>query len=155
MIDSFLLWLSFTTFKEQHIDYVKNYHYEVSQEADPETNCMIKTLYHESRGESEKGIKMVAEVIINRTKHKEFPSTICEVVKQKYAFSFYSPKMLKKKLPIWWYRYLKRIATNVIQEGTKRVLPPNVVYFKVCDYESSFFNTRRMYTKYKNHCYFY
>ena len=51
-----------------------------------EYNCMKVALWHEARGESIRGIHAVASVIINRTKHKDYPSTICEVIKQPRQF---------------------------------------------------------------------
>ena len=50
--------------------------------------CMVEALWHEARGENEKGIRAVATVILNRTKHKNFPSGVCEVIRQKKQFSY-------------------------------------------------------------------
>lgn len=52
-----------------------------------EYNCLVITLWHESRNQSEVGIQWVASVIINRTKHKNYPSSICNVVLQNKQFS--------------------------------------------------------------------
>jgi spore germination cell wall hydrolase CwlJ-like protein len=45
-------------------------------------------LYHESRSEPPEGIRAVATVIFNRTKHKNYPSDFCAVIKQPYQFSY-------------------------------------------------------------------
>jgi spore germination cell wall hydrolase CwlJ-like protein len=45
-------------------------------------------LYHEARGEKPEGIRAVATVIYNRTKHKNYPSDFCGVIKQPYQFSY-------------------------------------------------------------------
>lgn len=45
--------------------------------------CMATTLYAEARGEGEKGMVAVGYVILNRTKDGRFPTTVCDVVKQK------------------------------------------------------------------------
>lgn len=47
-----------------------------------ELNCLAKTIYFEARGESEKGQRAVAAVVLNRVKSRSFPNTICEVVHQ-------------------------------------------------------------------------
>lgn len=52
-----------------------------------EYNCLVTALFHESRNQSEVGIQWVAGVIINRTKHKSYPSSICKVVLQNKQFS--------------------------------------------------------------------
>ena len=53
-------------------------------------------LYYEARGEGPEGMLAVAEVVINRVAHPEFPGTVCEVVKEDRGpqpwdcqFSFY------------------------------------------------------------------
>lgn len=51
-------------------------------------NCLVRNIYHEARGESLRGKLEVAAVTINRTKHPDFPKTICEVVYQKGQFSW-------------------------------------------------------------------
>lgn len=50
--------------------------------------CLSLAIFGESRGESKRGQYAVAEVIHNRTKHPDFPDTICGVIKQKSQFSF-------------------------------------------------------------------
>lgn len=49
-----------------------------------EYRCMVMALYFEARGESKTGIHAVANVIMNRVKHKRFPGTVCGVVLQKH-----------------------------------------------------------------------
>ena len=45
-------------------------------------NCLVEALYHEARSEDMIPMLAVANVILNRVKHKKFPNTICEVVHQ-------------------------------------------------------------------------
>jgi len=47
---------------------------------DPQTFCMAQNIYFESRNESTAGMVAVANVTLNRAKHKRFPDTVCEVV---------------------------------------------------------------------------
>ena len=49
-----------------------------------EVYCLAEAIYFESNDESIKGQEAVGHVIINRTKHKDFPGTVCKVVNQKY-----------------------------------------------------------------------
>ena len=53
-----------------------------------ELTCMAENIYHEARGEPVSGQKAVVAVVLNRVKDKRWPSTICEVVWQKYQFSW-------------------------------------------------------------------
>jgi conjugal transfer mating pair stabilization protein TraG len=50
-------------------------------------DAVVRTIYGEARGESEKGMIAVAYVIKNRTEDKRWPSSPEKVVKQKYQFS--------------------------------------------------------------------
>jgi len=63
--------------------------------------CLSMNIYHESRGEQAQGQIAVAQVTVNRVKHKQWPSSICEVVYQPKQFSWthliknHSPKETK------------------------------------------------------------
>lgn len=46
--------------------------------------CMVTALHFEARGENKAGIQAVANVIMNRVKHRRFPGTVCDVVLQKH-----------------------------------------------------------------------
>ena len=50
--------------------------------------CLTEALYHEARGESVKGQRAVAEVILNRVDHPAFPKSVCGVVNQPSQFSY-------------------------------------------------------------------
>jgi N-acetylmuramoyl-L-alanine amidase len=56
--------------------------------ADPETECLARAVYWESKGEPLTGQLSVAEVIINRARSGRFAPTICGVVRQPSQFSF-------------------------------------------------------------------
>jgi spore germination cell wall hydrolase CwlJ-like protein len=45
-----------------------------------ETNCLAEVLYYEARGEGLEGEKAVAEVVLQRTKNRDYPETVCGVV---------------------------------------------------------------------------
>ena len=51
-------------------------------EGGPQWRCLSEALYFEARGETVKGQFAVAEVIMNRVKSQNFPSTVCGVIKQ-------------------------------------------------------------------------
>lgn len=129
---------------------------EVKQDSE-DLKCLIKIAYNESQGEGDEGIRRTIQVILNRTKDKRFPNTICGVVKEAGAFSG-SSRRLKQKIPSWSYRHIKKIAQNAIQkdlEGIDNSLPRKIVFFKRCDTENSFFSTLKFHSRYKNHCYYY
>ena len=58
--------------------------------------CLAMAVYYEARGENLDGMTHVAQVIVNRKNHSDFPDTICGVVKEDLGskpydcqFSFY------------------------------------------------------------------
>jgi spore germination cell wall hydrolase CwlJ-like protein len=52
-------------------------------------NCLIEAVYFESRSESFAGQLAVAWVIKNRVEDSRWPNNYCEVVHQKWQFSYY------------------------------------------------------------------
>lgn len=61
--------------------------------ASSEVQCLAKVIHHEARGESKRGQEAVAYVVLNRTKSKHFPQTVCKVVTQHKQFSGFSLNM--------------------------------------------------------------
>lgn len=49
---------------------------------DDALTCLARSIYWESKGENGHGMEAVANVVMNRLAHEEFPNTVCEVVKQ-------------------------------------------------------------------------
>jgi N-acetylmuramoyl-L-alanine amidase len=45
-------------------------------------SCLALTIYHEARGESERGKLAVGHVVMNRTRSVLFPASVCDVVQQ-------------------------------------------------------------------------
>lgn len=62
--------------------------YSYLHEPQKEVYCLAQNIYFESRGEPIQGQLAVAMVTLNRTKHEDYPSTICGVVKQGCQFSW-------------------------------------------------------------------
>jgi len=50
--------------------------------ADKQLWCMATAIYFEARGETYRGQVAVAQVVMNRTKHRLYPDTVCAVVFQ-------------------------------------------------------------------------
>lgn len=50
---------------------------------DKELDCLATAIYHEARGEPERGKIAVGNVILNRVQSRKFPHTVCGVVYQR------------------------------------------------------------------------
>lgn len=63
-----------------------------------EQHCLGNIIYHEARGESLRGQRAVANVVLNRAKHKL--TTVCNVMAQPKQFSWYAkqPVLLPKEV---------------------------------------------------------
>ncbi|MEW8507124.1 MAG: cell wall hydrolase [Candidatus Thiodiazotropha sp.] len=58
------------------------YQEPISDQANPEIECLARNIYFEARSESEQGQRAVGHVVMNRVAAKGYPNTICAVVKQ-------------------------------------------------------------------------
>jgi spore germination cell wall hydrolase CwlJ-like protein len=66
-------------------DYIKTRYEPTAQrvaEAAQQRTCLAQAIYHEARGEPEKGQWAVAEVILNRVASSSYPDSVCGVVFQ-------------------------------------------------------------------------
>lgn len=66
--------------------------------------CLALAVFYESRGEPLRGQQAVAEVIVNRSESKKYPSDVCSVIKQQGQFSWYSSNISLNKPPVLIYR---------------------------------------------------
>ena len=94
--------------------------------------CLALNVYHESRGESIKGQRMVADVTLNRLKNGKFGKSICQVVYKKKAFSWTLDKNKKADTFSKQYKQAVKVAIQALNSKpttlalyyhTKRVNP--------------------------------
>lgn len=57
-------------------------HLSMARDARRQQNCLAEAVYYEARGETLSGQMAVAEVVLNRVRHRAYPDTICGVVYQ-------------------------------------------------------------------------
>lgn len=98
-----------------------------SQATLKQARCLTLNLYHEARGEPFEGILAVAQTTINRTKHKNFPDTICEVVYQKNQFSWTAAK--QKNINRQAYQKMYNISMAVMTGELKNPKFKTTIYF--------------------------
>ncbi|MBT6470924.1 MAG: cell wall hydrolase [Candidatus Marinimicrobia bacterium] len=102
---------------------------------DNEKDCLALNVYHEGRSESTLGQFMIMDVVNNRSKSKNYPTNLCDVIKQPKQFSWYNngwkPARNKKVLHVIRKNvdeFYIIIAKNEISKGamwyhTKNVKP--------------------------------
>lgn len=91
-----------------------------------EYNCMVEALYFEIRNGDTEAMQNVADVIVNRTKTKGYPETVCKVISQHKQFSY---KLEGKGKPGWQQRVkgseqkalerVKAVAGDTLARGPK------------------------------------
>ena len=116
--------------------------------------CLAHNIYFESRSEGEVGMKMVAQVTLNRvaSNRKYMKNTICGVVKTKNAFSWYNDGKSDRPKEGKAWELSKNIATRAMKGEFKNLT--NSLYFKVCSVDSSFFDKLKFKHKWKRHCFY-
>lgn len=101
-----------------------------------EVECLAMAMYHEARGQGEKGITAVAFVIHNRVKTHLWPDTYCDVIREKAQFSFVSDRIPDtiRNHPISWeaFRHCLSVAVYLLLgDGFDKMKSPvgNAYYF--------------------------
>lgn len=102
--------------------------------------CLKEALYAEARNTSRLEQQSIAEVILNRTKHKNYPSTICGVIQQPWQFSFKNhlqdktqnilPELhqINSDLDKKAYLQIESVVDDVLLSGNK-ILPENAIFY--------------------------
>lgn len=94
-----------------------------SSPMDSALSCMAKNLYFEARGQPRKGIEAVAHVVLNRVSHRQFPRSVCGVIKEgglkgPCQFSWYCDRISNTPGSRKAYARVLRIAYDVMNGET-------------------------------------
>ena len=113
-----------------------------------EIECLSRAAYHESRGQSDKGIIAVMHVILNRAGSGQFPNTPCKVIAQPHQFSYYkhNPPIKEKDT----YNKIKQLAIEVVQ-GKHKSLNRGALYFHTVNTKPSWSNKLTLVSVIKDH----
>lgn len=85
MISAKIVFLAMMSINEESFSY--------SHLDQKEAYCLAEAVYREARSESVEGQVAVANSILSRVNHPRFPGTVCAVVRQKNAFSWYHTQL--------------------------------------------------------------
>jgi len=97
--------------------------------------CLAMNVYYEARGEGMMGKYAVAQVVMNRVEHDNFPDTVCEVVKQRRStelhqcqFSWYCDG--KSDEPVDSKTWMKSlyIADLILEVGYRDITEGSLYY---------------------------
>lgn len=90
--------------------------------------CHAINLFFEARGEPPVGRTWVLDVVMNRRDDARYPSSICDVIKQRHGFTWYTD--WKSILPVDEYRWLGTIQSMYTDD------PVEVLSLWKCYYEA-------------------
>lgn len=100
----------------------------VAKADNQEVVCLAKNIYFESRGEPLQGKLAVAKVTLNRTRHEDFPNSICKVVYQPGQFSWTAKRRHVIKDSRAWQESLE-IARDALATGLSELRGFSAIYF--------------------------
>lgn len=121
--------------REIRYDFKKiDYSLTKSQEKDYE--CMKEALWYEARGEGERGLQAVAQVIINRSNSKLYSGDVCKVIHAKKQFSYRNAYKAGKPVKINFkkheeetYAKVSNIAKQAILGASKSLIKPTTLWY--------------------------
>lgn len=102
---------------------------KLSPQKQKEARCLAQNIYFEARSEPLEGRLAVAHVTLNRVESDVFPSTVCDVVRQKTRnicqFSWWCDTQLKLKalnnrVEDELYNEIKQLAVTLLVNSDKR-----------------------------------
>jgi spore germination cell wall hydrolase CwlJ-like protein len=113
--------------------------YITMQQREKEIECLAKNIYYEAGTEPFEGKVAVAQVTLNRTKSKDFPSDICAVVYERNIvynkvicqFSWYCEAQTKvRPIHAATYKESEAVAKKVLLEGFRlNIITEDVLYY--------------------------
>lgn len=101
---------------------------------DNDLECLTQAVYYEARNESETGQAAVAEVVLNRSRHRAYPKDVCAVVYQRNSrtcqFTFTCDGSIGRRPvnAVAWAR-AERIAREVYEGRSASQLPKHSVNY--------------------------
>jgi spore germination cell wall hydrolase CwlJ-like protein len=110
-----------------------------------ELHCLALNNYFEARGESTTGQHAVANVVLNRVKHKGFPDSICGVVKQggkklyRCQFSWWCDGLSDEPHDQTAWKLSLKIASDILQKKHEDITSGALWYH--ADYVSPYWRT--------------
>ena len=120
--------LEIEDFSGESLDYI------VLGDVNHEVKCLAEAIYFEARGENIVGQYAVAEVILNRVDHKQFPNSVCEVVAEgatklnSCQFSYNCDGKPEYINDLKSYKRILKLA-NMFYGGTARFLTSGATFY--------------------------
>jgi hypothetical protein len=119
---------------EPILDLTAGYFDRFTKADEKQINCLAENIYHEARGEPEKGMVAVTNVVMNRVHNDKFPKNPCDVIaektKKRCQFSWKCKKVEPAKLDDEMIDIAEQAYTNELPDVTGGALFFHANYVK-------------------------
>jgi spore germination cell wall hydrolase CwlJ-like protein len=119
-----------------------------------EKSCMAEALYYEARGEGPRGQEAVAEVILQRTRSKAHPKSICGVVHQPYQFSYLTDGSTKRKRDPEAWNAATELAARILKGDIVTSMTRKAMYYHTVDVLPDWASTMVMTARIGDHIFY-
>ncbi|MBB3764244.1 cell wall hydrolase [Sphingomicrobium lutaoense] len=102
--------------------------YKTGEKLDEEGRCLANAVYFEARGESLEGQLAVADVVLNRAASNKYPSSWCDVVKQRAQFSFVQNRRFPRITENKAWETAKAVA-RIAMDDAHEIVPSDVLWY--------------------------
>ncbi len=131
--------------------------YEKKQKVMKDVECLAKNIYFEASGESYAGKVAVAQVTMNRVKHKDYPQSVCGVVYQKARgtcqFSWVCQNKGKPRDKKAWQESL-RIAESILIDNETYNVVGQAKFFHATYVDPTWSRTKKVVKQVGNHIFY-
>lgn len=119
-----------------------------------ETSCMAEALYYEARGEGVRGQEAVAEVILQRTRSKAHPNSVCGVVHEPHQFSYrYDGSMQHKPESAAW-EAANDLAARILKGDVVTSMTRKAMFYHTVDVLPDWASTMVMTARIGDHIFY-
>jgi len=98
-----------------------------------EKTCMAEALYYEARGEGVRGQEAVAEVILQRTRSKAHPNSVCGVVHEPHQFSYRYDGSMQHKPDSEVWKATNALAARILNGDLVTSMTRKAMYYHTVD----------------------
>jgi hypothetical protein len=116
--------------------------------------CMIENLVYESADQGTKGMRLMAEVTLNRVDELESPRAYCDVVYEPYQFSW-THKEHKREYKDSEYHKAAQVLFSYLYGDLPRLLPKGTKHYlnKELASDMSWYDPNKVVMEYKDHAF--
>jgi spore germination cell wall hydrolase CwlJ-like protein len=127
-------------------------HHQAEKQA--EKSCLTEALYYEARGEGQRGEEAVAEVILQRTRSKAHPQSVCGVVHEPHQFSYRTDGSMKHKPDPEVWQTTTELAARILKGDVVTSMTRKATFYHTVDVLPDWASTMVMTARIGDHIFY-